>query len=354
LLSFSCLSGQEFGIISNGSGSANFSGLGCRDYPRENLKFGNLKCGLNETFQLIKIEFLADKVSKVVFETCFDPSTLRSVWAKNVIYNEIANRETGSSEMPSSFNPDDFFSDFDVNKAYYKVQQRDALADILGSIDLANKYINVEKGELYMSRGHLAPKADFIYTSWQRSTYRYINAAPQWQSFNGGNWNSLESAVRSIFELIQFSIPYVEVYTGTHGVLELKDVNNNPTEIWFSGGAPDKRLPVPKFYWKVVYEPSTKLGVALIGINNPHMTTEEIPSYKICQEIPSHPLISNLVAPEDIYKGVCYACSVPDARAAILDIPFLEISGILGVNDSSAVSLNISLLLLSFCIFSFI
>jgi len=94
--------------------------------------------------------------------------------------------------------------------------------------------------------------------------------------------------------------------------------------------------------------------VALIGINNPHITTEEIPSYKICQEIPSHPLISNLVAPEDIYKGVCYACSVPDARAAILDIPFLEISGILGVNDSSAVSLNISLLLLSFCIFSFI
>ena len=40
--------------------------------------------------------------------------------------------------------------------------------------------------------------------------------------------------------------PFAVVYTGTHGILELKDINNNPTEIWLSGDDTEKRLPVPK------------------------------------------------------------------------------------------------------------
>ena len=52
---------------------------------------------------------------------------------------------------------------------YFRFQlgQRDALGEILGSIDLADDYIDVDKGEVYMARGHLAPRADFIYKSWQ-------------------------------------------------------------------------------------------------------------------------------------------------------------------------------------------
>ena len=36
----------------------------------------------------------------------------------------------------------------------------------MGSEDLASQYVH-ETGNIYMSRGHLAPKADFMYTSWQ-------------------------------------------------------------------------------------------------------------------------------------------------------------------------------------------
>ena len=52
---------------------------------------------------------------------------------------------------------------------YFRFQlgQRDALGEILGSVDLADDYIDVDKGEVYMARGHLAPRADFIYKSWQ-------------------------------------------------------------------------------------------------------------------------------------------------------------------------------------------
>ncbi len=48
----------------------------------------------------------------------------------------------------------------------------------------------------YLSRGHLAPDAGFIYDSFQDATYYFINVAPQFQSFNNGNWRMLEDKIR--------------------------------------------------------------------------------------------------------------------------------------------------------------
>ena len=39
---------------------------------------------------------------------------------------------------------------------------------LVGSEDLANQYVE-DSGDVYMARGHLAPKADFMYTTWQVS-----------------------------------------------------------------------------------------------------------------------------------------------------------------------------------------
>lgn len=55
-----------------------------------------------------------------------------------------------------------------------------------------------ENGTKFLSRGHLAPDADFLFGSWQFATYFYINAAPQWQSINGKNWLTVEKLVRSL------------------------------------------------------------------------------------------------------------------------------------------------------------
>ena len=79
----------------------------------------------------------------------------------------------------------------------------------------------------------------------------------------------------------------------------------------------------------MLYEPSSQLGVVLFGVNNPHMNVDEIPDYKICPEILNYPLISELTAPEDVYKGVSFACSVDDAKKVIADIPDLTVSGVL-------------------------
>ena len=43
---------------------------------------------------------------------------------------------------------------------------RDTIAVLVGSESLAEAYVE-QSGDVYMARGHLAPKADFMYTSWQ-------------------------------------------------------------------------------------------------------------------------------------------------------------------------------------------
>lgn len=68
--------------------------------------------------------------------------------------------------------------------------------NILGSKELGEKYVK-SSGDYFFSRGHTTAKADFVLASLQRSTFHIANAAPQWQTFNGGNWNTIEGNLRA-------------------------------------------------------------------------------------------------------------------------------------------------------------
>lgn len=56
-------------------------------------------------------------------------------------------------------------------------------------------------------------KADFLHGSAQMATFWYTNAAPQWQTFNGNNWNALENDARSLAARLGKDL---DVYTGTY------------------------------------------------------------------------------------------------------------------------------------------
>lgn len=81
-----------------------------------------------------------------------------------------------------------WFPGLAVNNAYTQVQQKIAIANIVGQ-EQADKYVTSHQ---FLSRGHLAAKSDYVFATGQRATFWFINAAPQWQPFNGGNWNWLE------------------------------------------------------------------------------------------------------------------------------------------------------------------
>ena len=142
---------------------------------------------------------------------------------------------------------------------------------------------------------------------------------PQWWPFNGDNWLGFEAGTREYIENNNFD---ADVYTGTSGICQLLDINNNYVDIWLYIEDGTRQLPVPKFNWKVVVDSEKNTGIALIGVNNPHITEEEIENYKICSNpIYDHPIMDGIASPNDIESGVVYACEVGDAASVIPEIP---------------------------------
>ena len=78
---------------------------------------------------------------------------------------------------------------------------------------LAKQYIQANT-DYYMARGHETAKADYVYGSHHRATFWFMNVAPQWQTFNGGNWNTLEDNVRTYSEGRTANL---NIYTGISG-----------------------------------------------------------------------------------------------------------------------------------------
>jgi len=180
----------------------------------------------------------------------------------------------------------------------------------------------LKKSLQFLSRGHLVAKADFVYGAQQRSTFWFLNVAPQWQTFNGGNWNSLEISIRNFADSCHLDL---DVYTGVHGQMTMTDINGEQQPIYLH---PENAvIPVPKFYWKVIYDPLSKRGTAFVGLNDPFITLVTDDVY-LCTDI-SEMITWLLWKPYNITSGISYACSVPDLRKAVPIVPLLDVIGIL-------------------------
>ncbi|KAI8041239.1 hypothetical protein M5D96_005495, partial [Drosophila gunungcola] len=149
------------------------------------------------------------------------------------------------------------------------------------------KYFDSAKN-VFLARGHMGAKADFVFAPEQRATFLFINAAPQWQTFNAGNWARVEDGVRAW------------VAKEKKHLYLSHDSNGNGL------------IPVPKLYFRVVIEPTTKKGIVLIGVNNPHLSLAEIKrDYILCTDVSDK---INWISwkKTDITAGYSYACEVPD------------------------------------------
>lgn len=105
-----------------------------------------------------------------------------------------------------------FSSGVDPTNLYKRATQRTTFTTLLGSATLAEEYIHLTN-DYFLSKGHLVAKADFLYGAQQLTTFWYTNAAPQWQTFNGNNWNAMENDCRAFAGSIGADL---EVYTGTY------------------------------------------------------------------------------------------------------------------------------------------
>lgn len=237
-----------------------------------------------------------DSIDKVSLYSMYDKSMLASGYQ--------VNKDRGSYYRDYYYDPDG------IVESYYWRNERRTLSDILNSTELASTYVNGDEGR-FLSRGHLTPRADFVYGFQQAATMYYVNVAPQWQQFNGGNWELLERAVRN-FLRAENGLEY-KVITGVNGQASLPDANGNRKGLYLYKDNVKKNvtmLTVPKYYWKIVYRKTTRSGIGFIGVNNPY--SNNVSEYdRICRRI-CHSLDWITFDVTDVKKGYVICCDMDE------------------------------------------
>ncbi|XP_050735522.1 uncharacterized protein LOC127008030 [Eriocheir sinensis] len=289
------------------------STLGCSKTIRSSIKNHLGSCGVGDHGQLNIIGFRIGELFYEQIFVCFDYNAQTTLYTRHVVHGASIGAKDTDSSRPSFKSSTGYFN-VSMNTVYSQASQSQLLINLLGDENLANSLF--DKSKYYFARGHLTPDADFVTEPEQDATYYYINAAPQWQAFNNGNWKLLEYAIRDLAEQNGRSL---RVYTGGSGVLELDDINSNPVEVHLGMALGESVVPVPAVTWKVIHDEYTNCAVAVVGVNNPHLTS---PPLTLCQDLCSSiPWIDFNTT--DLTRGYTYCCTVADLRAAVPDVPDL-------------------------------
>lgn len=150
--------------------------------------------------------------------------------------------------------------------------------------------------------------------------------APQFQRFNALNWEAVEDSTRKLASSRNI---FLDVYSGTYGVIKLNDYFGSPKEIFLYVNGADRRIPVPKLYYKVLINKAANSGIVLIGVNNPHVTLEEIKKdYVICTDVSDK---INYISwqKDDISRGYSYACDVNEFLKVVPHFSVMNVNSLL-------------------------
>lgn len=304
-----------------GSQSLSYNSMGCNTAVKETIKETGT-CSTSGT--LIEIGWQVGSTFINQISICHVLSNDNTLYTIDTIYGANVAADDKDNARPS-FRKGSYFTGVDVDTAYSQDGQLATVSQIVGSSTLGAQYIDVSKS-YYFARGHLAPDADFIDAGSQDASYYYINAAPQWQSFNNGNWKALEAGARDL--AINRNIDLV-IYTGTYGTLTLADVNSAQKPIYLARDANNNNvIPAPKYYWKLVHDPATNKATAFIGINNPHLTSvtgADVFCSDVCNQV-GWMTWSNRF---DIPKGYMFCCTSQSLHNVVSHSPNLGNIGLL-------------------------
>lgn len=110
-------------------------------------------------------------------------------------------------------------------------------------------------------------------------------------------------------------------------MLKLNDTEGIAREIYLDDD--NKKVPVPEIFYKILIDKSQKTGIVLIGINNPHVTMQEISrDYIMCNDV-SHRIKYIKWRAGDIRRGFCYACEVNDFLEKVPHLKNLTVESLL-------------------------
>ena len=316
LITISCSFGNRFNI--NGT-LYKFNEFNCRNFVEHTTIRTNISCYNDGS--LIDIGFHVESRFMKIMSVCHNERREQSYYSQ---YQLTPISIAFQRAMPRpGFRQGDFFPGKDINALYTRTTQRSTIAKITKSDYLSWRWIE-DVSDIFLARGHMAARCDFIYGNQQRATFYFINASPQWQTFNALNWAAVEDGSRRLAANRNIKL---DVYTGTFGITTLKDINGIGQEIFLDIN--NKQVPVPKIFYKVLINRAARSGVVLIGVNNPHLTLKEImKDYIICSDVSAKIHYINW-RKEDIRRGYCYACEVNDFLKAVPHISSVDVQNLL-------------------------
>lgn len=252
-------------------------------------------------------------------EICHDNEIASTLWTYHRLTPQSQFFQRSVPRVP--FLKGKFYRGINPDAAYTKNVQRKTIGKILGSSKIADDIIS-SNSDLFLARGHLAAKSDFVFAAHQLATFFFINAAPQWQTFNNGNWLAIEIGVKKFVEKRNIN---VDVYTGTYGVMVFPDIDNREQEIFLAWNEKtgQRQIPVPRFYYKVLIADEIQAGIVFIGVNNPYVPAKLIKSeYILCPDVGDQIHYVDW-QPKNITIGYSYACSINEFTKVVKHLPHI-------------------------------
>lgn len=272
-------------------------------------------CGLHNS-SLISVGYHLNKNFMRLFDICFDGTYDQPLYTLEVIQPANVFNQNGVQRPGWLMGGEDYFTSTNVDKLFTRKNQLQMLARALGSPERAEEFINEKQ---FLTRGHLAPKADFIFGTHQRATFYLLNASPQFQTFNAGNWAKIEESVRGLAMRKNLTL---DVFTGTYGVLTFRDVRNVSQGFYLNYDRNNNGLvPVPELFFKVVIDRKSGKGVALVGVNNPFVTLKEAEErYFYCDDVSEQiQWVKKIRSRAE--DGFYYACEVGEFALVAEELP---------------------------------
>lgn len=152
----------------------------------------------------------------------------------------------------------------------------------------------------------------------------------QYQSILKLAWNyaivndadDLENLQKLQRDISKLQLPNVELYTGTHGVLSLKNNEGEQTEVFLK----ENKFPVPKYFWYVVK--SEEKAVAFVIFNRASISEKERQKDSFCtskcEELTwLHHLLENKNY-RKVESGLVLCCEFNEFRRTVSEMPNLN------------------------------
>lgn len=103
--------------------------------------------------------------------------------------------------------------------------------------------------------------------------------------------------------------------------------NHKNIHLYINGAT--RKIPVPKLYYKVLINKADSSGIVLIGVNNPHLTLDEIKKdYVVCTDVSDQISYINWQR-DDIRRGFSYACDVNEFLKAVPHFSEIDVKNLL-------------------------